>query len=207
MFEALGSERYSSPALFGMDGKLAELMPEQGGTFVEAGAHNGYTQSNTYYLERYRGWSGVLIDAVPSLAAKCARRRRRSQVFCCALVGQEYALPDATMRVSDLMSEIEGDASLPESGHGPKHVTVQARTLSSVLDEAQIGPIDLIVLDVERRELDVLAGLDLERHSPRYLLIEELEPGTMRARYSEALHPTMRFVEALSPHDLLYERI
>ena len=151
---------------------------------------------------------------MPRLAAKCAKRRRHSQVFCCALVGDDYAQSQATVRVSDLMSAIGGDTDSCTRGtagdtvQGQRHeeVDVPARTLSSVLDEATIGPIDLIVLDVERRELDVLAGLDLDRHAPRYLLIEALEPEAMRARYDEMLAPTMRFAEAISPYDLLYER-
>jgi hypothetical protein len=79
--------RYSQPALFGMDRRLEALMPWPGGTFLEAGAHDGYTQSNTYFLEHHRGWSGVLVEPVPELRAKCERRRPRAQVFGCALVG------------------------------------------------------------------------------------------------------------------------
>jgi hypothetical protein len=88
-FEALGSQRYSHPALHGMDARLEELLPEDGGTFVEAGAHDGFTQSNTYYFERFRGWRGVLVEAVPELHAKARRRRRRSVVVRAALVAPE----------------------------------------------------------------------------------------------------------------------
>jgi hypothetical protein len=31
--------------MFGMDDRLAELVPRDGGVFVEAGAHDGYTPS------------------------------------------------------------------------------------------------------------------------------------------------------------------
>ena len=76
VFEALGSRRYSQPALHGMDARLEALLDRDGGVFLEAGAHDGYTQSNTYYLERFRGWTGVLVEAVPELHAKAARRAR-----------------------------------------------------------------------------------------------------------------------------------
>jgi hypothetical protein len=49
LFEAAGSVRYSMPAFDGMDVKLQRYLPPSG-TFLEAGANDGYTWSNTYYL-------------------------------------------------------------------------------------------------------------------------------------------------------------
>jgi len=49
-FETFGSERYSRPALHQMDVLLEKILPAGPGVFVEAGAHDGFTQSNTYYL-------------------------------------------------------------------------------------------------------------------------------------------------------------
>jgi FkbM family methyltransferase len=211
LFEALGSERYSAPALFGMDRRLAELLPWRGGVFVEAGAHDGYTQSNTYYLERSRDWSGVLVEAVPELQATCARRRPRSKVFNSALVAPDFADGYAEVQFGDLMSTVGGDGShaaggLSVTGRRGYAVRVPARTLSSVLDEASLGEIDLLVLDVEGHELDVLAGLDLQRHAPRVLLIETLQRSVQQPALDAALAARYEFAEALSEYDLLYRR-
>jgi 31-O-methyltransferase len=43
--------------------------------------------------------------------------------------------------------------------HDPVPLTCEARTLSSVLLELRLGRVDLLKIDVERAELDVLAGL------------------------------------------------
>src|ERR1700729_4369556 len=103
LFEALGSERFSQPAMFGMDRRLAELMPQRGGTFVEAGAHDGYTQSNTYSLERHRGWAGLLIEPIPELRRQCEQRRPSSRVLGTALVGPDAGENSGTMQFGDLM--------------------------------------------------------------------------------------------------------
>jgi FkbM family methyltransferase len=211
LFEALGSKRYSAPALFGMDRRLAELMPWTGGTFVEAGAHDGYTQSNTYFLERRHGWSGVLVEAIPELRQRARRRRRRSQVVGCALVGPDFAQDTVEVRFGDLMSTVGGDGShasggLAVTGRRGYSVEVPARTLSSVLDDAGLQDVDLLVLDVEGHELDVLAGLDLDRHAPRYMLIEALERAAQQPAIDRALAPRYQFAEALSEYDLLYRR-
>ena len=50
------------------------------GIFVEAGAFDGYGGSNTYWFERFRGWTGVLIEPTPELAARARKGRPRSQV-------------------------------------------------------------------------------------------------------------------------------
>jgi FkbM family methyltransferase len=211
LFEALGSQRYSRPALFGMDRALAELLPRQGGTFVEAGAHDGYTQSNTYYLERHRGWSGVLVEAVPELAALCRRRRPRAYVAGCALVGPDFAQDSVQVQFGDLMSTVGADGShaaggLAVAGRRGYSTEVPARTLSSVLGDAGVADIDLLVLDVEGRELDVLSGLELERHSPRYLLIEALDRAAQQPGIDAALAARYEFLDPLSDYDLLYRR-
>lgn len=206
--ETIGSKRYSRPALFEMDRKLEMLMPERGGTFLEAGAHDGYTQSNTYFLERYRGWSGVLVEPVPELRAKCERRRPRSQVFGCALVGPDHHDADIPIHFGDLMSTV-GESTyaaggLAVTGRSAYSVCVPARTLSSVLEEAGTGPLDLMILDLEGQELDVLRGLDLERHAPRHLLVEALDRHAQQPALDAALMSDYEFVEALSDYDLLY---
>jgi FkbM family methyltransferase len=206
--EAIGSKRYSRPALFDMDRKLEALMPGQGGTFLEAGAHDGYTQSNTYFLERHRGWSGVLIEPVPELRAKCERRRPRSQVFWCALTGPDRPDPEITIHFGDLMSTVGADthaaSGLAVVGRSPYSVSVPARTLSSVLDEAAIGAVDLMVLDLEGHELEALRGLDLERHAPRHLMVETLDRHTQQPAFDAALGSRYELVDALSDYDLLY---
>ena len=89
----------------------------------------------------------------------------------------------------------------------PEHeFTVPARTLSSVLDEAGVPEIDLLSLDVEGFESQVLAGLDLERHAPRWMLIEIRDMETGRAPIEAALGDRYEPVEALSPYDMLYAR-
>jgi FkbM family methyltransferase len=208
--EALGSKRYSRPALFGLDARLQELMPWAGGTFFEAGAHDGYTQSNTYFLERHRGWSGVLVEPVPELRAKCRRRRPRSRVFDCALVGPEHVGEEVSIHFGDLMSTI-GDSEhaqggLITAGRDAYSVSVPARTLRWVLEEAGMGALDLMILDLEGHEREVLSGDPLGDLAPRYMLLETLDRSAQQPGLDEALAGEYDFAQALSDYDLLYRR-
>ena len=107
-FESVGSRRFSRPAHAGIDAQLQRYLPDRPGVFVEAGANDGYTWSNTYYLERWRGWRGVLVEAIPQLAAECRTLRTRSQVFDCALVSDAVPGGTVTMTYADLGSLITG---------------------------------------------------------------------------------------------------
>ena len=64
--EAADSDAHSKPALHGMDVKLDTILDKDGGFFIEAGANDGFTQSNTYWLERFRGWHGLLVEPMQS---------------------------------------------------------------------------------------------------------------------------------------------
>jgi FkbM family methyltransferase len=209
LFEAFGSKRYSRPALFGMDRRLAEIMSWEDGTFVEAGAHDGFTQSNSYYLEQERGWSGLLVEPIPELHALCKRRRPRSRVVQSALVGPERNGEPVEIHFGDLMSTVAAGrehaaGGLAVTGREGYSVEVPGRTLSTLLDELELARIDLLVLDLEGAELEALAGLDFARHAPRYVLIETLERAEQQPLLEAALAPRYEFAEALSDYDILF---
>ena len=214
-FECLGSERYSHPAYDDLDRKLASYLPERDGVFIEAGAYDGYWGSNTYWFERFRGWTGVLIEPVPELAERARRERPQSQVFHCALVPPEYVEEKVTLRYGGTMSAVAGlwTADEAERLHAVGAVDrrevsleVPARQLSDVLDEASISHIDLLSLDVEGFEASALRGLDLTRHRPRFLLVEMLRESEQRPEIEAVLGPAYHHEAQLSGRDHLYRR-
>ncbi len=218
--EARGDHSQSFPALHGMDRKLAtHLDTGRPGFFVEAGANDGYHQSNTYMFERLHGWRGVMVEPVPLLFRRARRERRNATVFNCALVPMDF--PDPTVKVlyGGMMTTVAGtresldaDRAWARSAHQfvqeePEHeFDAPARTLSSLLDEVRAPEVDLLSLDVEGFEVQVLQGLDLSRHAPRWVLIEIREGGTSRESIEAVLGDRYVYVENLSPFDILYRR-
>jgi FkbM family methyltransferase len=214
VFERVGSDRYSHPALHSIDDTLDRTINRRGGVFVEAGAHDGFTQSNTYFLERFRSWRGILVEPMPELAAEARRNRPLATVYQCALVAPERAGMVVEMDFGDLMSGIRGtlDADRIQAGlllgwHEHRVERVEARTLSEILDEACAPPIDLLSLDVEGHEADVLRGLDLSRHAPDWIIVEMHDLQSGRLAIGSVLGEMYREHSQISPLDILYRRV
>ncbi|HYF36595.1 MAG TPA: FkbM family methyltransferase [Prosthecobacter sp.] len=201
--ERLGIASLSRPALHGIDRRLAQILPQRGGWFLEAGANDGFQQSNTYYLERFRGWHGVLVEPEPSLAAMCRRRRPRASVLECALGSPETADATIELRCAGLMSHVRGalghdSMERERAAHGlalqglppqERTVTVPVRTLTEVLDQAAApAQPDLLSIDVEGYELEVLKGLDLRRYQPKAICIEVRTSNLEEVRLMLARH-------------------
>jgi FkbM family methyltransferase len=178
--------RYRGRQWFGLDEldrKLSAFVSAPTGTFVELGAFDGLNQTNTLWLER-RGWRGLLIEAVPDYAEACRRHRPLARVVNAACVSREHPGGEVTLHQVGLMSLVEGSRSPGDQeawirrGEEVQKITrascvAPARTISSIFDEQGIGQIDLLSLDVEGSELEVLGGLDWERHAPAMMLVED----------------------------------
>ena len=52
----------SRPALNDLDRKLEKYLNYRDGYFIECGANDGYSQSNTYFLEKKLNWRGLLVE-------------------------------------------------------------------------------------------------------------------------------------------------
>ncbi len=216
--EARGDRSLSRPALYGMADALDRHLPHDGGFFVEAGANDGFDQSNTYHLERFRGWRGLLVEPVPELHREALLERPGAHVVNCALVAGDHDGSAVEMRYGGLMSIVSGthgseqadrDFIAPAFALGLEEeytFSVPARTLSSLLDDLGAPEVDLLSLDVEGFEPQVLRGLDLARHAPRFILVEIHDMASGRAPIEDLLGDRYVAVEQLSPLDLLYAR-
>ncbi len=212
--ESFGNPTFSRPSLNNLDKKLEKYLNFKNGYFIEVGANDGYSQSNTYYLEKFLGWRGILVEAIPSLYEKCKYLRRNSLVYNYALVSQEFTNSFVEMHYANLMSVVEG--ALKNSESQKEHlqyglecqkiadtytVKVPAIALETILNKIPKVPIiDFLSLDVEGYELNVLMGLNIEKYQPRYILVE--------ARFFDEVHsflePLYDLVEQMSYHDFLY---
>jgi len=69
---------------------LCCVFPQRGGFYVECGAFDGERSSNTLYLERERGWTGLLVEMDPYFYTQLIGKSRHSWSINACLSPQPY---------------------------------------------------------------------------------------------------------------------
>ena len=200
-----------------LDRKLEKYVDYDNGYFVELGANDGVTQSNSLYFEKYRNWRGLLVEPAPQNFLKCRQNRSaRTSIYCAACVSFGYDQEFVRIAYSNLMStpvNLESDiqdarahAALGDRFLGNGETVFEfgavARTLNSLLlDAGAPRQIDFLSLDVEGAELEVLKGVDHQAFRFKYILVECRDFPRLGAYLEKQGY---HFIEKLSEQDYLF---
>lgn len=168
------------------------------GFFVEVGAYDGFSYSNTSCLAD-RGWSGLLVEPVPAYAALARERyaaRRDVEVVEVAIgahdgeVSIHVAGPLTTASSSLLAEYRQTEWPLAKRwASTDSAITVQQSTLDHLLESREIdAPLDLLVVDVEGSERAVFDGFTVDRWQPKMMIVElvDTHPDLVTTRASDA---------------------
>lgn len=165
----LGPARYSShdEELFVRD----FFSDRRDGFFVDIGAGHYRDRSNTYYLEKELGWSGIAVDPLPGLAAGYVKHRPRTRFF--PMFVSDASDRQVLLHVGDNSLFSSAQKGFTEEFTGVK-AAIEVRTvrLDDLLAAEKVGRIDFLSLDVELHEPQALAGFDLGRFLPGLVCVE-----------------------------------
>jgi FkbM family methyltransferase len=143
------------------------------GVFLDVGCASPIQDSNTYYLEKHLGWSGIAVDALPEFVQPWARKRPRSRFF-------NFYVSDHDGTVEPFYRAAHrGTSSVvkPEKGPGGKEMAseeihIPTTTLTRLLDTNGVKRVDFLSMDIEGHEPPALAGFDIDRFQPALACVE-----------------------------------
>ena len=166
---------------------------KRNGVFVEVGALDGFGASNTYFFEKERDWSGLLIEPNPfefekmnlnprdkSHKENCAISEVETDVNFLAITGPcnvlsgivEFYNPQHLERIN---RELSMYSSYPE-GHEyystRENIKIKTVRLETLFDKYQMKDIDLVSIDVEGAEMSVLKSINFDKVNINCFLIE-----------------------------------
>lgn len=160
------------------------------GTFIEVGAFDGESFSNTSCLAD-EGWGGIYIEPVEEHYQQCLYRHQKNNVSVikCS-IGTEEKETEVYVSGALTTTKLEHVKMFSEMDWS-KHCqffkdTCSQIRLDKVLNHYDIHPnFDLLVVDVEGNEDDVLNSFDLNYWYPKMMIVELIDEHESFQKYEK----------------------
>lgn len=168
------------------------------GFFLDIGAHDGISYSNSYFFEKYRHYSGLCFEPNPDVYFKL-KNNRKCECIKAAIsdkteivkftkgTGYTEMLSGITnFRENKHIARVNRDISI----HGGEitEIEVQAFNLNEILNQRNIIMIDFLSIDIEGGELVVLKSIDFKKIHIKAIIVEINFP-EIKSQISNYLRP------------------
>jgi FkbM family methyltransferase len=154
---------------------------KRNGFFIDIGAHDGITISNTLYFEKAMEWKGLCIEPNPNVFAKLIANRHSTNLNVCVGNGNKTVRFTMIEGYSEMLSGISDaynekhldriNREIESKGGEKKEIDVEMITLDSI-PEIQGQQIDFISIDTEGNEFDIVKSINFDVLDITALVIE-----------------------------------
>ena len=151
------------------------------GTFVEIGAFDGVSGSNTHFFEKSLDWRGILIEAHPDNHLRKAQDyRKNTAMFTAAICNASDNFAPQTLFFTKRggpvgASVADASASYLTTWHmnsTESTYSIDCIPMQYLIDTTGLYDIDLFSLDVEGAELTVLQTINFDLTNIRAIVVE-----------------------------------
>ncbi len=142
------------------------ILKKKAGFYCEVGALDGKELSNTIYLEKELGWSGILCEPNRNYLDLIKKNRPKNILISSPLFSKE--------NVEVNFTEFEGGRSgIDKKSSNKNNYKLKTTTLNKVLEENLKGKeINYISIDTEGTEYEIIKELDFDKFYPEIITIE-----------------------------------
>jgi FkbM family methyltransferase len=145
---------------------------KRNGIFVEVGAHDGVTFSNTCFFERSMGWNGICVEPIPEVFARLQAHRRCHCVQGCISNRSdsvEFLRVHGPEMLSGIVDCIDSkryrriEKEIEQCGGSMEIVAISCFRLDELLLSQGFQHIDFLSLDIGGGELEILRSIDFHQ--------------------------------------------
>jgi FkbM family methyltransferase len=151
------------------------LRDKRNGFFVEFGASNGRDLSNTFVLETYFGWTGILADPARCWhAALKANRKAKIDTRCVwSRTGAQLDFSETDIAELSTLADLVDKDFNKEARKKSRTYSVQTVSLDDLL-KAHDAPreIDYMSIDTEGSELEILRNFKFDDYDIKIMTVE-----------------------------------
>jgi FkbM family methyltransferase len=155
---------------------LSQLNFKTNGYFVEFGATNGITLSNTYLLEKRYNWSGIIAEPATCWHGELFKNRQCNIDTNCVWMESNKTLlfrETNTAELSTISSFSDCDSHALERQTQPKQYEVNTISLNDLLAKYNAPRvIDYLSIDTEGSEYEILKNFDFSNYSFKIITCE-----------------------------------
>ncbi len=163
------------------------------GYFVDIGASDGVSLSNTYKLEKEYGWTGLCVEPNPEYYEQLLKNREclkdNSVLFSKKGVEVDFCLAGACGGIKDLFMDHDGERD--PRRQSAEVIKLRTETLDNLLKRYDVPRhINYISIDTEGSELEILQTLDFTTYNIDILTVEH----NQNLRQDNYLYQIMKFM-------------
>jgi FkbM family methyltransferase len=153
------------------------------GVFLDIGAYDGITGSNTYFLEKYLNWTGVLVECNPYVIETC-RSNRKSPVCDKAVFNNittmNFVIPGGEdiiggkQQLAGIETELRDESKhyFSKAYQNSEIVKVNTITMNDIFEKYNLSIVDYMSLDIEGGEFGALKDFNFEKYKILYIAVE-----------------------------------
>lgn len=161
---------------------LKILNNSRDGFFIDIGAHDGISYSNTYYMEKELGWKGVCFEPHPDRFLDLIKNRQAICENACVSSTEGEVNFYKVNGPPEMLSGIEEfyckahrariEKEIKRDGGTYERIKIKSVNLQNYLENANITNVDLLCIDTEGAEYEILKTIDFKKCSFRIIMVE-----------------------------------
>jgi len=174
------------------------------GVFFDIGAHDGVSYSNTYYLEKELGWTGICVEPQNENYQKLAQNRNCICVHGCIFEtsGEKTFLQvnGPSEMLSGLLETYESrhlqraKAEVAQYGGSIELIKTMAYNFNELCEQHNLHHIDALSIDTEGSEERILRSIDFDAIDITALVVENNYGSTSTKEFLESKGYTLKHV-------------